>query len=160
MLNSNEEAILRSMQDIEFLECINATPQDIEKAIIIAQKEIKELEDIVKKSQEIGENMSTLCKRLKGHNETFNERFPNHNYFDLNFKSLLITVNQPIDKENNILPLEVSKSDVSIYPDNITNVATDAIVALDFNKNIDFEKIYKELERQKEEQQEELENSN
>lgn len=118
------------------------------------------IEDIVKSSQESGENISTLCKRLNGHNETFNEKFPNHNYFDLNFKSLLITVNQPISKENNILPLEVSKYNVSVYPDHITQVATDAIVELNFNQNINFERIYKELERQKQEKQEELENSN
>lgn len=151
MLNSNEKAILKSMQDTEFLEYIGATPRDLEKAILIAKKEIEELESIVKKAQESGECISSLSQKLNGHNESFNEKFPNYNYFDLNFKSLLITVKQPLDSKNNILPLEVCKSGVSVYPDNIAKVATDAIVELDFNQNINFEKLYKELENQKEE---------
>lgn len=154
MLNSNEKAILRSMQDTEFLEFINATPQDVEKAILMAKKEIEELESIVKKSQELGEGIADLSGKLNGHNEEFNEKFPNYNYFDLNFKSLLITVKQPLDSDNNSLPMEVSKSGVSIYPDNISKVVTDAIVELDFEQEINFEKIYKELGNQKEKMQE------
>lgn len=156
MLNSNEKAILKTMQDVEFLEYINATPQDIEKAILIAKKEIEELECIVKKFQESEKSISNLSIKLHGHNESFNEKFPNYNYFDLNFKSLLITVKQPLDPKNNILPMEVSKIGVSVYPDNITKITTDAIVELDFNQNINFEKIYKEIENQKEEMQQDM----
>lgn len=149
MLNQNEKDIILTINDKEYMETITATPKEIEKAILIAKEEIKELESIVAKANNNDKHIEDLCKELKGHNETFSMKFPNKNYFDLNFKSLLITVEQPIDKNNNVLPMKVNKCAVSIYPDNISNVATDEIAILDFNENIDFKKIYEELENNK-----------
>lgn len=152
MLNANEKDILKVMNDIEYLKCINVNFDDIEKAIKLGIKEFNELEDIVKTATNNKESFQSLCKKLQGHNETFNEKYPNYNYFDLNYKSLLVTIKEELDKENNSIQFSVLKSGVYIYPDNISSVATDEMCVLDLNEEIDFEKIYKNLENNIEEE--------
>lgn len=149
MLNDNEKEIFNVIQDKEYMSCINANFNDIENAINLGIKEFNELENIVKVASENKESFQSLCKKLQGHNETFNEKYPNYNYFDLNYKSLLVTIKEKLDKENNSMQFSVQKSDVYIYPDNINKIASDEMCILDLNEEINFEKIEKELENER-----------
>ncbi len=148
MLNSNEKEILNVIQDKEYMNCINANPNDIETAINLGIKEVTELEKIVQIAFENKESFMDLSKRLGGHNESFSEKYPDSNYFDLNYKSLLITVKEKLDKNNNSMGFSVMKSDVYIYPDNISSIAADEICILNLDQNINFEKIKNELENE------------
>jgi len=148
MLNSNEKEILNVIQNKEYMNCINANFNDIETAINLGIKEINELEKIVERAFKNKESFISLSKRLGGHNENFSEKYPNSNYFDLNYKSLLVTVKEKLDKNNNLIGFNVMKSDVYIYPDNISNIAADEICILDLDKNINFEEIKNELEKE------------
>lgn len=152
MLNDNEKDILKTIKDIEYLKCINVNLEDIEKAIKLGIKELNELENIVKAASENKESFQNLCTRLQGHNESLNEKNPNYNYFDLNYKSLLVTVKEKLDEENNSMQFSVQKSDVYIYPDNISKISADEICILDLNEEINFEKIYENLENSVEEE--------
>ncbi len=151
MLNTNEKDILKVMNDIEYLKCINVNFDDIEKAIKLGIKEFNELEDIVKIAANNKESFQNLCQRLQGHNEVFNEKYPNYNYFDLNYKSLLVTVKEKLNKDNDFSQFTVLKTGVYIYPDNISTISADEICILDLDQEIDFEKIYKNLENNVEE---------
>lgn len=156
MLNANEKEILEVMKDTEYLKCMNVNFDDIKKAIKLGIKEFNELEDLVKIASKNKESFRHLCNRLQGHNETFDEKYPDYNYFDLNYKSLLVTVKEELDKENNSIQFFVLKSDVYIYPDNISKIAADEICILDLNQNIDFQKVQNELENEKNNIEEEL----
>lgn len=149
MLNDNEKEVFNVVQDKEYMSCINVNINDIENAINLGIKEFHELENIVKVASENKKSFQSLCKKLQGHNETFEEKYPNYNYFDLNYKSLLVTVKEKLDKENNSMQFIIQKSDVYIYPDNISTIAADEICILDLNEEINFEKIEKELENEK-----------
>lgn len=151
-LNSNEIEVLKTMMDTEYLNCINVNADDIEKAIKLGIKEFNELEDIVKEAIENKESFQSLCKRLQGHNETFHEKYPDYNYFDLNYKSLLVTIKEELNENNKSVNFNVMESDVYIYPDNISKVDADEICILDLGEKIDFEKIKNELENEIEEE--------
>lgn len=151
MLNDNEKEILSVMTDKKILEELKITPEDIKRCVEMANNEIKELEDIINKSNQDGENFENLYKRLGGHNLWLEQTYPDHNRFDLNYKSLLITVQQNLDRNNEQLNLSLQKSDVYIYPDNICNDAADYLLALDFEKEIDFENIKKHMNKPREE---------
>ena len=92
-----------------------------------------------------------MCKILKGHNEFFDAIYPEHNYFDLNYKSILVTIIQPIDENNNEKEIQLFKDEVYIYPDNISPFDTDEIFILNFNENIDLEEIIQKFHNEIEE---------
>ena len=149
MSKSNEAKIINVIKDKEFMSILNVNYNDIKKAIKMGIKEFKELESIVSIAFKNNVNFIDLCENLKGHNETFNESYPNYNYFDLNYKSLLVTIMEFLDENNNSIGFNVSKSDVYIYPDNISNIATDEMFTLNLDEIIDFnyiENILKEGE--------------
>ena len=151
MLNDNEKEILNAIQDKEYMSCISANFNDIKNAINFGIKEFNELENIVKVASKNKESFQNLCQRLQGHNEVFNEKYPNYNYFDLNYKSLLVTVKEKLNKDNDFSQFTVLKTGVYIYPDNISTISADEICILDLDQEIDFEKIYKKLENNVEE---------
>lgn len=151
MLNDNEKEILSVMTDKKILEELKISPKDIKKCVEMARDEIKDLEDIINKSNQEGESFENLYKRLGGHNLWLEQTYPDHNRFDLNYKSLLITVQQNLDQNNQQLNSTLQKSDVYIYPDNICNDAADYLLVLDFEKEIDFENIMKYMDKPREE---------
>lgn len=152
MLNYNEKEILKVMQNKEYLELLDVNVDDIEKAVRIGIKEFKEIQETVNGAFSDKEDFYDLCKRLNWHNETFNQKYPDYNYFDLNYKSLLITIKEKLDQNNKPIEFNTSKLDVYIYPDNISKVSTDEICILDLKEEIDFEKVYKNLEKNIEEE--------
>lgn len=147
MLNKNEQDIMNVIKDEKYMKIAGITLSDIEKAVRLAVQEFKELEEIVKDAYNSNENFKELCARLKGHNEELNEEYPNCNYFDLNYKSLLITVKEILDKENNSVGFYVSKSGVYIYPNNISKESVDELCVLDLEQEVDFNKIKNEIEK-------------
>lgn len=148
-LYENENSILKIMQDKEFLNDLKINSKDIIKAIKTGLKEFKELEEIVKKAHKENKSLQNLCTELGGFNKEFYQKYPNKNYFDLNYKSLLITVVEPITKNEKKEKYELSKTGVYIYPDYITKASIDELVIIDLEKEIDFnyiQKNYKEGE--------------
>lgn len=143
-MKKDVERIIAIMNDKKYLETLKIKPRDIIKAIELAQEEFKELEDIVKTSNNNGDTLKNLCEKLKGHNEYFDAVYPDRNYFDLNYKSLLVTIIQPINENNEKEQMLVSKKDVYIYPNNISNVTTDEIITVDFNEDMNLDKIVEE----------------
>lgn len=148
MLNYNEKEILNVVQDKEYMNCINANFKDIKDAINIGIKECNELEEIINKAFEQKESFQDVFERLKGHNETFSAHYPNCNYFDLNYKSLLVTVKEKLDTNNKPIEYCIDKRDVFIYPDNISKVPVDEMCVLNLEEPIDFEEIENELEKE------------
>lgn len=151
MTADNTRIIIKTMQDKKYLGDLKIQPEDIIKAVNIAQKEFDELQDIVNTFNNNNESLKDLCKILKGHNEFFDAIYPEHNYFDLNYKSILVTIIQPIDENNNEKEIQLFKDEVYIYPDNISPVDTDEIFILNFNENIDLEEIIQKFHNEIEE---------
>lgn len=149
MLNSNEKEILNCIQDEKYMNCIGANFDDIETAIKLGINEFNELEEIINVAFKNKENFQSLSKRLKGHNENFSGSYPEYNYFDLNYKSLLVTVKEKLDKNNTTINYHVMKSDVFIYPDNISKSGVDEMCVLNLEEPIDFEKVRSELENER-----------
>lgn len=141
MLKTNEQIIIETMKNEEYLNDLKISPYDVLKAITLAQKELKELEHIIDDANKNNESLSNLCNRLKGHNEEFVTYYPSSSYFDLNYKSLLVTIVQKRNEENKLQPIKVSKDDTYIYPNNISKVTTDELFILDLEKKIDINKI-------------------
>ena len=151
MTADNTRIIIKTMQDKKYLGDLKIQPEDIIKAVNIAQKEFDELQDIVNTFNNNNESLKDLCKILKGHNEFFDAIYPEHNYFDLNYKSILVTIIQPIDENKNEKEIQLFKDEVYIYPDNISPVDTDEIFILNFNENIDIEEIIQKFHNEIEE---------
>ena len=151
MIVDNTKIIIKTMQDKKYLGDLKIQPEDIIKAVNIAQKEFDELQDIVNTFNNNNESLKDLCKILKGHNEFFDAIYPEHNYFDLNYKSILVTIIQPIDENKNEKEIQLFKDEVYIYPDNISPFDTDEIFILNFNENIDLEEIIQKFHNEIEE---------
>ena len=131
-----ENEIIKVMKDVELLNLLKITDMDILKMVQIAEKELAEIKDIVKNSKLEFED---LCNELGGHNLFVYEKDRNENYFDLNYKSLLVTI-----REKNGEYYVVDKG-VYIYADNVSNVDIDEILVIDMNKEIDYDYILREV---------------
>lgn len=153
MSDKNTETIIDIMKDKKYLQNLEIQPEDIIKAVKLAKEEFEELQDIVNAFNYNNENLKDLCKILKGHNEYFDAVYPDHNYFDLNYKSILVTVIQPINENKKEEAMQLYKDEVYIYPDNISPVNVDEIFTLNFNENIDFEKITERFNNEVEEEE-------
>lgn len=138
---TNEAIILKAINDRTLINELKINSEDIVKCVKLAKNEVDELEELVKKSYKSGETFENLCKRLGGHNLSLDEKFPSYNYFDLNYKSLLITVKQDLDVKNKPGEFLIQKDDVYVYPNNIYKGAADNLFTLNFNENIDFDTI-------------------
>lgn len=142
MLNDNERKIAMAIQDKETLDYLNIVPTAIKKVVNMAKEEIDELEKRLTFSFENGESFETLCQKLHGEDATFDAKYPNYNSFDISYGSLHLTVEQPLDKDNDKLKPQIYKDEISIYPDNVCEMmGTDSLFTLNFNEDIDFEKI-------------------
>ena len=148
MLTDTEEKIIKTIKDRNYLNKLNISPTDVVTAVKLALKEFNELKEIVNEANSYSKSLEDLCRDLKGHNGEFNNKYPLNNFFDVNYKSLLVTITQDIDESNNKSIIELSKLGVYIYPDNITNIPVDEIFMLDFYDEIDFKKIENEIEFQ------------
>lgn len=141
MLKTNEQIIIETMKDEQYLKDLKINSYDVLKAIKLAQNELRELEDIIEEANKNNESLSNLCNRLKGHNLEIENFYPSCSYFDLNYKSLLVTVIQKRNEENKLQLIKVSKDDTYIYPDNITKINADELFVLNLEKEIDINKI-------------------
>ena len=142
MLKTNEQIIIETMKNEGYLKDLKIRPYDVLKAIKLAQNELEDLQNIISEANKNNESLSDLCDRLKGHNLEIETYYPSCSYFDLNYKSLLVTVIQKRNEENVLQPIKVSKDDVYIYPDNISNIKTDQLFILNLEKELDINKIF------------------
>lgn len=142
MLKTNEQIIIETMKDEQYLKDLKINPYDVLKAIKMAQNELKELENIIGESNSNNESLSNLCNRLKGHNLEIENFYPSCSYFDLNYKSLLVTVRQERNEKNELQPIELSKDDAYIYPDNISDNNGDQLFVLNLEKEVNINKIW------------------
>ena len=140
-INTNEAIILKAINDRTLINELKINSEDVVKCVKLAKNEVYELEKLVKESYKSGETFENLCKRLGGHNLSLDEKFPSYNYFDLNYKSLLITVKQDLDEKNKPGEFLIQKDDVYVYPNNIYKGAADYLFTLNFDENIDYEMI-------------------
>ena len=131
-----ENEIIKKMKDTELLNLLKITDIDILRMVQIAEKELAELKDIVKNSK-LG--FEDLCNKLGGHNLFIYEKDRNENYFDLNYKSLLVTIREKNGK------FYVVENGIYIYADNVSNVDIDEIFVIDMNKEIDYDYILREV---------------
>lgn len=140
MLNKSEEEILKVMKDKEYLDCLGIKSSDVEKIIKNAFKEFGELKEELKVAHNNREKFQNLCSRLGGHNEYFKAQYPDYKYFDLNYKSLLVTVKEEIDSHNYV----AQNTEIYIYPD-IYKATIDPMCIIDFDKEINFDEINQKL---------------
>ena len=123
-------------------------------AIKTAQSEFQELEDLVNQECSNGISFEALCDKLGGHNEYFSKKYPDTSYFDLNYKSLLVTIKQEINNDNIKEAVTVAKNCVYIYPDNISDTKTyDEMCILDFENKESLKERFTLLEYQLSEEQ-------
>lgn len=135
---NNDIKISRVIEDKELLRELKISEKDVFKAIKCGIEQIDELQKIIDEEKEKGTSFQELSHKLKGQNENFNEDgIYSHNYFDLNYESLLVTIYQNTQENR----FEVDKSDVYIYPDNISKVSTEELFVLDLRKPINIEKF-------------------
>ena len=100
MLNESEEKIVKTIKDRNYLNMLNISPKDVITAVKLALKEFNELKEIVNEANGDSKSLEDLCRDLKGHNGEFNNKYPLNNYFDVNYKSLLVTITQDIDENS------------------------------------------------------------
>ena len=142
MLKTNEQIIIETMKDEEYLNNLKISPYDVLKAITLAQNELKELEHIIDVANKNNESLSDLCNKLNGHNLEIENYHSSCSYFDLNYKSLLVTVIQKRNEENKLQPIKLSKDDIYIYPDNISKITADELFVLNLEEKVDINKIF------------------
>lgn len=145
---SEEEKIIDIIKNRNLLNELNISPTDVIKAVKMALSEFEELKEKIAYANFFNQSLESLCKELGGHNGEFDLKYPENNYFDVNYKSLLVTVVQELDENNKKQDIELSKSAVYIYPDNISNIEIDELFVLDFYDSIDFKKVEEALEFQ------------
>ena len=130
---NNEEKILEVIEDKEFIKELNISEEDIFKAIKMAIEECDELQKLINEEKIKGTTFKDLYEKLRGHNGEFDNRgVYSHNYFDLNYKSLLVTITE--DSQNN--QYKIDRSDVYIYPNNISEVSADELFILNLKETI------------------------
>lgn len=147
-MEENEEQIINVMRDTEYLKLLKVDKKAILEAIILAKKEFNELKEKVQEANAFDKTLEYLYKELKGHNGEFHNKFPENNYFDVNYKSLLVTITQAINMDKKeILPIFLSNTGIYIYPDNISKINTDELFVLDDLDYIDIEKLENEVKK-------------
>lgn len=131
--NTNEGSIKSTMEDTEFLNSLGITPEDVIKQLKIATEEFNEISKYV---SEYKGTFKELYKELQGWNlGDKNADQDDDNLFDCYYKSLLITV----AVDNGVL--SVIPTDVYVYPNDITDKASDELFHIDFDKAIDYTKL-------------------
>ena len=154
MSNSNVMEIISLLKDKQYLEENKIKVSNIIDAIKTAQSEFQELEDLVNQECSNGISFEALCDKLGGHNEYFSKKYPDTSYFDLNYKSLLVTIKQEINNDNIKEAVTVAKNCVYIYPDNISDTKTyDEMCILDFENKESLKERFTLLEYQLSEEQ-------
>ena len=133
---TNADEINETIKDKEFMNNLGITTEDVIKQVEISKKDFDELVNYVDNYKG---TFGELYKELQGWNlGDSNVEQDDDNLFDCYYKSLLVTINVDDGK------LSVSPIDVYVYPNDITNVDSDELFHLDFDKPIEFDKILKE----------------
>ena len=133
---TNADEINETIKDKEFMNNLGITAEDVIKQVEISKKDFDELVNYVNNYKG---TFGELYKELQGWNlGDSNVEQDDDNLFDCYYKSLLVTINVDDGK------LSVSPIDVYVYPNDITNVDSDELFHLDFDKPIEFDKILKE----------------
>ena len=130
---SNKNEILNVINDKAFLKEFNITEKDIFKAIKLGLDEFQELQKKIDEEKRKGITFEELCNQLGGENDDFEKQTSTQRYFDLNYKSIFVTIFE--DEKND--KYEVGKAGVHFYPDNITDSTATYLFILDLTEPFD-----------------------
>lgn len=130
---SNRNEILNVINDKALLEEFDITEKDIFKAIKLGLDEFKELQKKIDEEKTKGTTFEELCNQLGGENDDFERQTSSQRYFDLNYKSIFVTIFE--DEKND--KYEVGKAGVHFYPDNITDGTATYLFILDLTEPLD-----------------------
>lgn len=133
MTEENRKEILNIINDKEFLKKFKITEKDIFKAIKVGLDEFEELQKEINKEKIQGTSFEDLFKKFQGQNEELKKENGSQRYFDLNYKSIFVTIFE--DTEND--KYEVEKASVHFYPDNIVDNPLTYLFILDLTEPFD-----------------------
>ena len=133
MTEENRKEILNVINDKAFLEKFNINKKDIFKSIKLGLDEFKELQKLLDEEKKNGTSFEELFSKLQGKNEDFEKENASRRYFDLNYKSIFVTVYEDTEKDR----YEVEKASVHFYPDNIVDNSLTYLFILDLTEPFD-----------------------
>ena len=128
MTKENRKELLNIINNKEFLEKFNITEKDIFKAIKLGLDELQELQKLVNEEKRKGTSFEELFHKLHGKNEDLKKETSSQKYFDLNYKSIFVTIFENNETNN----YDIEKSCVHFYPDNIADNPLTYLFILDF----------------------------
>lgn len=132
-VETNEDVIIKTMQDKEYLKLLDVSPLEIIDQVKLAQAQFDELDNMVKTS---GKSFAELYGILGGWNLQQADKYQeDENRFDVRYESLLVTI-KVIDGNVSVVP-----ENVAVYPENISERDVEPLFELDFNKPINYTKI-------------------
>lgn len=133
MTEENRKELLNIINNKEILEKFNITEKDIFKAIKLGVDELQELQRLVNEEKRKGTSFEELFHKLHGKNEEFEKETSSQKYFDLNYKSIFVTIFENNETNN----YDIEKSCVHFYPDNITDNPLTYLFILDLTEPFD-----------------------
>ena len=140
-VETNEDVIIKTMQDKEFLKILDVSPLEIIDQVKLSKAQFDELDKMIKTS---GKSFNELYDELGGWNlDNPDKYYDVDNYFDCYYKSLLVTVKV---KDGNLM---LSPKDVYVYPSDISGEPVDELFHLDFDEPIDYTKIENQYNKSK-----------
>ncbi len=151
-LNDNERNILECIQNNELLAMYGIKNfKSIIKQVEIAQNEFYKIENDIATANKNNIPWEELYKQYNGY---WKKTYENGEVeFGAYFKPIEFTVKSDINGN-----LKINSEDINVFPDNITNSSIkEELFNLDFNQNIDFEKIKRIVARNINQKQEECE---
>ena len=133
MTEENRKEILNVINDKAFLEKFNINEKDIFKSIKLGLDEFQELQRLLDEEKKKGTSFEELFSKLQGKNKDFEKETASQRYFDLNYKSIFVTVYEDTEKDR----YEVEKASVHFYPDNIVDNPLTYLFILDLTEPFD-----------------------
>lgn len=133
MTEENRKELLNIINNKEFLEKFNITEKDIFKAIKLGLDELQELQKLVNEEKRKGTSFEELFHKLHGKNGEFQKETSSQKYFDLNYKSIFVTIFENNETNN----YDIEKSCVHFYPDNIADNPSTYLFILDLTEPFD-----------------------
>ena len=132
-IRTNEERINDTLNDTDFMNALGVTAEDVIKQVKISKEQFDEISDYVANYKG---TFAELYHKLGGWNLGDKDlEQTDDNLFDCYYKSLLVTVWADKGK------FKVSPRDVYVFSNDISDVASDELFELDFDKPIDYSKL-------------------
>jgi len=142
MTKENKNEILNIINDKNLLKKLNINEKDVFKAIKMGIDEFKELQKIIEDEKIKGTSFEELFENFQGQNEKLKKEDGSQRYFDLNYKSIFVTIYEDIENDN----YKVEKTSVHFYPDNIVDNPLTYLFILDLTEPFDLSEFSNYME--------------